>query len=522
MYRFLERKPVVVAGEVINSKARSWVATLHDERLPENREAVAFLECALVASMDQNAKGAIKHVEKLLTVTSAEQTEVFLTVVEPQPIHLVKRLLETLFKRFGDHVLKRAMQSVHMLNHKDESTIQAWLMAGEFEDETCTDVPTRKEDLHLVQGAVVKYSGAQGCARVESQVSTMTNQIGELETRLTALSEERESHSLARRIKECADPKEKQWLEAQFAAESDIPEEMNEVSLALSNLKFYERDMHDWLNRCISVVVDFKPQALLYKVDFMSEWQREELIKDNLDLRVGAYAKTYLGIYEDPAKQVEADQLKAQIEDEVVKTHYALMQKQLVPNFEKDQRLKNGFISRTINVAKHLLDGQVSDRKEYKSKVDKLEKPSEFKCTQCQKKLKQGPDYYRVKETGICYPISALDTETAKNDSILVFCSYRCEDKWDETLMCPKCKTFEWKRDVEGIAPYPDPFKLLDNFAQYDYCRRHIEGYPVCPIARGPPEMIVLPLCTTCDNAMMPRTPEAPHLTLCWSYDDMR
>jgi hypothetical protein len=33
--------------------------------------------------------------------------------------------------------------------------------------------------------------------------------------------------------------------------------------------------------------------------------------------------------------------------------------------------------------------------------------------------------------------------------------------------------------------------------------------------------MIRLPLCTSCDNAMMPRTPEAPHLTLCFSYDDM-
>jgi len=277
--------------------------------------------------MDQSTKGAIKHVEKLLIVTCAEQTQVFLTLFEPHPIHLVKRLLEAMFKRFGDHVLKRALQSVHMLNHRHESTIQAWQMAGEFEEETCTNIPSRKEDLHLVQDAVVIYSGAQGCARVESQLSTFTNSISELENQLADLALQRESHSLAQRIRECADPKEKEWLEAEFAAESDIPEEMNEARMALSKMKMNQEDMHDRLRRCISVVVDFKPDAVLYKVDFMSESQREELIKDNLDLRAQQYAKTYLGIYEDPVKQVEANQLKAKIEDEVVKTHYALMQK---------------------------------------------------------------------------------------------------------------------------------------------------------------------------------------------------
>ena len=98
---------------------------------------------------------------------------------------------------------------------------------------------------------------------------------------MAALSEEREHH-LAQRNKECKDPEEKEWIEAAFATESDIPDQMRNVRMALSDLKMRQEDMQDRLNLCISVVINFKPEAMLYKVDFMSESEREELIKDNL------------------------------------------------------------------------------------------------------------------------------------------------------------------------------------------------------------------------------------------------
>ena len=146
MYRFLECKPVVVAGEILNSKARTWVATLLDERFPEEREAVALLKIALASSMDQSTKGAIKNVEKLLIVTCPSSTQMFLTLFEPDQKHAVKRLLENMLKRFGDHVLKRALQSAHMMNRKDEDDVKAWFMAGEFQEEqTCTNAPSRQQ-----------------------------------------------------------------------------------------------------------------------------------------------------------------------------------------------------------------------------------------------------------------------------------------------------------------------------------------------------------------------------------------
>lgn len=144
-----------------------------------------------------------------------------------------------------------------------------------------------------------------------------------------------------------------------------------------------------------------------------------------------------------------------------------------------------------------------------------------MKCSNVDCKKSCEPRYYRVAETGICYPISSLSSETAKQESILVFCSIRCQQKWDETLVCPKCKSFDWKHEVGGKCPYPDPFKLLDNLAQYNYCRQNIPDFPVCPIARTETRMVRVPLCTTCSSMMLPRTPNSPHLTLDFSYDDM-
>ena len=90
-----------------------------------------------------------------------------------------------------------------------------------------------------------------------------------------------------------------------------------------------QEDMQDRLNLCIYVVIKFKPEAMLYNVDFMSESESEELINDKLSLQVKQYAEAYIGIYYGPNMQVEANNLKDKIEDEVVKTHYDLMQQGL-------------------------------------------------------------------------------------------------------------------------------------------------------------------------------------------------
>jgi len=217
--------------------------------------------------------------------------------------------------------------------------------------------------------------------------------------------------------------------------------------------------------------------------------------------------------------------VKMDILETVVKTNYDMAQADLLPNVDKDRTAKPSFIKRAINVTKHLT-GEVPDKKAVEGTLARLQATDNFRCSEpeCAKTLKNAPRFYRVKETDICYPISSLSSETAKPDSILVFCSLRCQQKWDETLMCPRCKGFEWKHDApypHGIAPYPCPLKLLDNLAQYNYCRQNLTNIPVCPITRSETRMIQLPLCTTCSSTMMARTPDAPHLTLAFSHDDV-
>ena len=276
MYRFLEQKPVVATDKIINSKARTWTARLLDGRFPEEPEAVGFLKASLVNSMNPGSKGAITNIQKVLIVTCESLTQIFITLLTPKNVQEVKRLLQSLLSSFQEHIWLHALATVHMMNDRDESSIQTWWMAGEFEEEQkYEDTPKRKENLHLLQGStIVKYSGAEGCLRVETQLSTISNQI----------------------IK----------LENQLALPNECPNEIHNMRMALNKAKHCQEDMQDRLKRCMAVVVNFKPDVVLYKVDFMSEAEREQLIQDRLDLTLKYDAKTYVSIYEDPDKKAEA------------------------------------------------------------------------------------------------------------------------------------------------------------------------------------------------------------------------
>ena len=214
----LDQRPTVVPGESLNSKARSWAATLTDDRfqLEVHHQATAFLKTEIVHSLErEGAKGPIQNLEKLLLVTSASQTQVFITLHTHQPIHLVKRLLESLFKRFGEHILMRVLASAHMMNCRDEKNIERWELAGEFEtsqdvEETISTGGTdetngassydlcrkHKDNLRecakaaeeAERSSIVVYSGADGCSHVQSQLCAQTNAITVLEGMMSALS----------------------------------------------------------------------------------------------------------------------------------------------------------------------------------------------------------------------------------------------------------------------------------------------------------------------------------------------
>ena len=463
--KYLEQRPCVEQIERADNTAPTWVATVADERLCDHDQIRDAVKRVLHKEIG-NAKNPLRY---FLMVSGPIGTQFFATWTRGIQNNVAKIFVKKVFEPFGDEAAKKAWCNTHVMNTRHAQQIKKWILKCELEEdqdqaallqieEDFTDEKMKAKFLEIVRQQI---SDRKAC----EEQRALCDAIGGM----------------------------------MFEPAPDSSSPLTE----------------DHLKQCVVELFNCG-ESKLFSVNNKIESEREGAVRDSLPIGIGQKLSA-LDRLEREGQDTE--EVKRDILETLVKTSFDMAQDNLLPTLD-DRNAKGPFVKRAQNVTKHLT-GEEPDKKAVEGTLAKLQARDGFKCSQCQKKLKQGPDYYRVKETGICYPISALDTETAKNDSILVFCSYRCEEKWDETLMCPKCKTFEWKRDVEGIAPYPCPFQILDNFAQYDYCRRYIPGYPVCPITRNETKMIVLPLCTTCDYTMMPRTPQAPHLTLCFSHDDM-
>ena len=562
MWAFLDKRPSVVPGELLNSKARSWAATLADDLFqPETYgEATAFLKAEVVRTLEgEAARGAIKNLGKLLLVTDVERTQVFITLHTPEPVHLVKRLLEILFKRFGEHVLKRVVNTVHMLNVRDEKHIKEWFLASEFEIREEKEPPPRprahKSMLHEWAAAgeaecsssIVVYRGAEGLAHVQTQLrvhtSTITELESELESKLATLSLQRdeqkqEKKELWRRIQEMQDKRNSivdsaeteeerallRWeinkLEAQYEdLRSDLhdPYEMERTHAALEKAKLEKQCMHDRLDQAVLAVVNYMPQAVLYKVDFTSEAEREELIKDSLPQQHNV--KIFLEKEEKDAG--EALRQQEFIADQVTQTGLDLMKEGSLPDFRANRAHRAAFLNRCVKVQAQLTGAEL--KKDWFNKHLSKKNLGEGHCTQCQKPAHA--THYLVPSESIWKPISELANEKAKDISL--FCSRRCEKEWSEVLICPECGTFEHEKTT-GPQSYPSPKDMLDMTAQYqkrllqekrlpqekpkkkDETGKEVEK-TIKMWWREVPRIRV-PICVTCSATMLPRDPLAPHL----------
>ena len=115
-------------GECEKSRTRSWTAVLMDRRMsPDMLMPVKHLCHQLATATEETRKKkAINKVDKLLVVAEATRTTLYITLKDPEPIHIVKLLLATFLERFGKDVVKRADNTLHMLNPKDEKRIKDW------------------------------------------------------------------------------------------------------------------------------------------------------------------------------------------------------------------------------------------------------------------------------------------------------------------------------------------------------------------------------------------------------------
>ena len=559
----LNQRPIVVPGESLNSKARSWAATLTDDQfqLEVHHQATAFLKTEIVHSLErEGAKGPIQNLEKLLLVTSASQTHVFITLHTHQPIHLVKRLLESLFKRFGEHILMRVLASAHMMNCRDEKNIERWELAGEFETSQYVEETNgassydlcRKHKDNLLECAkaakeadrfsIVGYSGADGCSHVQSQLCAQTNAITVLEGMMTALSlqsdeKKQQKKELLCRIMELeatiksVAPAERALLRRQLNklegeyddARGDlyaVPDEMERVRKAVSEAKLKQKDMQDRLDQCVFVVLDFRPEAVLYRVEFISEAEREELIKDTLPTQTHYEAQRFLEQKEAGAEVAEV--LQRGIAEQVLQTGSDLMEEGSLPDFHVNHRHKGEFIHRSIRTTTHLIG--TAPNKDWYSKQLHSKSKGGHTCTHCEKPAGACTHYLVTGEAWTWKPISGIADEKA-ND-VKIFCSRKCEEKWQEVLICLDCNTYEYTMTT-GVQSYPSPKELLDMTAQYQLRLLQADMMPkkkfenpeeIVPepikVWTREPRRVNVAICVTCSATMLPRNPLAPHLCM--------
>ena len=464
--KFLDQRPPLEHFDRNETTAPTWVATVAEKRLCLDDQGVRDQLLKVI----YKEKGAKDSLLKFLMVASPCGTQVFATWTRGPPHGTAKLFFKKVFEPFGDDVVRKANGDVHVMNTRHEMQIKKWTLKCELEED--------QDNAALLQ--------------IEEEFSDE-----KMKTKFLEIVRQQISNRKAREQRRAL-------CDGHEEEESD------------DDAKCREKLTEEHLKQCVLELANFGQDAKLFVVNTKHESEREGAVRDCLPIDISQKVSTLEHLTREGK---DTHNVKMDILETVVKTNYELAQAGVLPNLG-DRNAKAPFIKRAINVTKHLI-GEVPDKKACESKLAKLQATDNFKCTQCEKKA-GNVRHYRVIPTGIQYPIQSLASEPAKREDIAIFCSLRCQQKYDETLMCPRCRTFDWKRDDQGKAPYPCPLKFLDNLAQYRFCREHVPNTPVCPITRTEPRMIRLPLCTTCSSTMMPRTPGAPHLTFCWSYDDLR
>ena len=149
-------------------------------------------------------------------------------------------------------------------------------------------------------------------------------------------------------------------------------------------------------------------------------------------------------------------------------------------------------------------------------------------CTPCQKPAGACTHYlFHGRMTSAAWiwkPISELANEKA--DDVALCCSCKCEEKWQEVLICPDCNTYEYTKTTTGPQSYPNPRDLLDMTRRYQlrllqqsqipglWVKKEEAGdKPSVKLWTREPRRLKVPICVTCSETMLPRCPLAPHLT---------
>lgn len=460
----------MIDAEVERSKVLTWVAVLMNEACDKGNE-VNFLKAQLMNAMN-NPKLAIHKIEKLLIVSEPKQTTMYMTLKSPDVIHIVKRILETLFKPFGDEVLKKADKSLHPMNLKDKNRIEKWQLACEFQTDLFEPETSEAKDIG-------KRSRHKGPARLEhvsdwaneaeivpaasSAIVVMQNYVKQATDTVDMLTKQLDDLRLKEeRIKHAKnDPKKRSEMQGRIDQLEDamnrtkdqnkqldlgyeiskmynqlealdqtdvlneIGDEKDLVQKQLGKVKLEKDLMDEYYAEAVLQVVDYAPAVPLYVVSKMKEEDRRDLIIDKLPLDMPLQAQAYQQATGEGNDMKAKRQFEA-ISKTILTTSLELVQEGSLPDYTKNSPNRIEFLNRTAEVTK-AVTGTTPDRDDLKKALNKERRK---KCAYCSKPY----------ET--CYWNLDKNQAAPKPDDtahIVGLCDSVCEKYFRHMPMCHNC-----------------------------------------------------------------------------------
>ena len=170
------------------------------------------------------------------------------------------------------------------------------------------------------------------------------------------------------------------------AAAFAIPEHVDAAQKKKDTYVMAEQFARDTERSCVHAVLNINPEAPLYKVAFMSEVEREGIIKDHLPL------ETTVAIHK--LEKADGNALReAYLKDVtkgVVQTGLTLMESGLLPQFRgAEQNRKSEFITRSVKTVEHLT-GQTPNKQWCNKEIDNNKRSIDRFCTQYHNQIKSG------------------------------------------------------------------------------------------------------------------------------------
>ena len=410
-----------------------------------------------------------------MIVSEPKKTTMYMTLKSPNVIHIVKRLLKTLFEKFGNEVLKNADKSLHPMNLKDKTRIEKWQLACDFQTDLFTPEapkakdddgkrprrkgPARLENLgDWANEAEIVPAASSAIVVMQNYVKQAADSIDTLTKQLSGLQlkEQRIKHAKNDAKKRSQNHRRIEQLEATLKKTKDqdkqldlgyeisklytelddtasdevldeIEYEKGSLQKQLGKVKLEKDLLDEYCAEAVLLVLDSAPAVPLYVITKMKEEDRRDMIIDRLPVdmpqKVRAYKKA-----KDEGSEVEAKRQFGAISKTILNRSLELVGEGYLPDHTKNSPNRMEFLNRTTEVTK-VVTGTAPDREMLKKTLTEEKKKQ---CAYCDKKCETL--FWNLDENK---PASKPDKNTAAH--IIGLCDSACERSFRQMPFCHKC-----------------------------------------------------------------------------------